>query len=292
MPQSVQRALRTAVQRFETSQIETPRLDAEMLLADLLGVDRLKLRTHSDAELTVEQEAAFGLRVDRRAAREPVAHILGYRDFHRYRFRVTPAVLIPRPETEHIVDYIVDELRPARGSRILDLCTGSGCIGLTLLKELERAGRRCHVTLTDLSEAALDVARENLTLIAPELIDQCALYCGDLDDALPESERANSYAVIVSNPPYIAPGEAGDLAPEVRDHEPALALFHADPPALYRRIFAAARALLTPNGTLVLGPRWGAELLAEASSMFTRAELRRDYAGIDRMLIAGGPRSS
>lgn len=277
----------------------SPRLEAEVLLADLLEVDRLRLRTHSETALTADQVVAYDIRVGRRAAREPVAHILGYRDFHRYRFQVSPAVLIPRPETEQIIDLVTTDLRPPAGARILDLCTGSGCIGITLLKELSEMGRPCKVVLTDISNDALIIARKNLLQIAPELSRQCRLFQGDLDEALPDSERAAQFTMIVSNPPYIGRDEAVNLEPEVRDHEPALALFHEDPPGLYRRIFAAARDLLVEDGTLILelGPRYASQLLAMAQEFFVSAaatpaaELRKDYAGLDRILVAKKPRA-
>ncbi|MEQ9363354.1 MAG: peptide chain release factor N(5)-glutamine methyltransferase [Leptospirales bacterium] len=268
------------------------RFEAENLLADLLRVDRLRLRSHSEIELTPDQAQAFDERIRRRAGREPAAHILGFREFHRYRFSVSPEVLIPRPETEQIIDLATGEFHSARPARILDLCTGSGCIGITLLQEFNQAGLDCDVVLTDLSSGAIAMARKNLVQVAPDFARRCRLYQGDLDEALPEAERVLGFHIIVSNPPYIGTDEAEELAPEVRDFEPAMALFHADPLALYRRIFVAARELLTDDGVLLLelGPRFAKDLRTIAGEFFARSQLRKDYAGLDRVLVATEPR--
>ncbi len=277
------------------------RFEAEVMLAELLGVDRLHLRAHGERELDPGQLSEFEDRIRRRAAREPAAHILGYRDFHRHRFQVSPAVLIPRPETEFLVDLALGSgpntkraSENDRALRLLDLCTGSGCIGVTLLQELNAAGQECDAVLTDLSRDALAVARRNLVQVAPEFARRCRLYEGDLDQALPEPERILGFDLIVSNPPYIGPDEKPDLEPEVRDYEPEVALFHNRPVELYRRIFSAAQELLTDRGRLLveLGPRYAEEILATANQFFEATALHKDYAGHDRVLAAHGPRKN
>ena len=268
-----------------------------MLLADLLNADRVQLRAFPERELGADLLQEFLTRVDRRKAHEPTAHILGYRDFHRHRFLASPAALIPRPETELIVDYVLDQQSSFRalqsGDRVLDLCCGSGCIGITILTELDAREIPVELVLTDLSRAALALARKNLVRVAGRASHRGRLYHGDLEQALPESESEAGFALIVCNPPYIGRDEAVNLAPEVRDHEPELALFHHDPPGLYAKIFDAAVRLLMPNqGTLIveLGPRFAADIAERAQVVFEDCDLRQDYAGLDRFLVLKNPR--
>ncbi|MCR9143412.1 MAG: peptide chain release factor N(5)-glutamine methyltransferase [bacterium] len=293
----IQQALARSIEDLEAGGLASEaRFEAEVLLADLLDVDRLRLRTHSETELKPDQVTEFFARIKRRAAREPTAHILGFREFHRYRFIISPDVLVPRPETEQIVELAAGELRPpGQKIRVLDLCTGSGCIGVTLLQEFTGANTECDMVLTDLSRAALAIARKNLVqIVAPEAARRCRLYQGDLDLALPEPERILGFDLIVSNPPYIGIDESAELAPEVRDYEPHMALFHDNVLGLYRRILIAARELLKAKGTLILelGPRFAEEILKIANENFEFAELRKDYAGLDRVLIAKQARAS
>ena len=284
----IEAALRAGTEILRTQSIESARLDATLLLADLLQIDRLALHTRKADELAEIHQREFDARIERRARHEPVAHILGYRDFYEHRFEVSPHVLIPRPETEQIVQIVLEELRPPDGSRLLDLCTGSGCIGISLLHALNN----CEVVLTDLSPQALEVARRNLLAIAPGAARRCRLYEGDLFTALPEAELAEPYFAIVSNPPYIAPDEVLELAPDVRDYEPGLALLHAEPPQLYRKILAEAATHVETRGfvLLELGPRFADEILTIADEYFARVELRKDYAGLARLVLAREPR--
>lgn len=289
------RALQAAAERLNAAGIDQPRFEAEVLLADLLSADRVQLRAFPERELDAGLVQDFLARVDRRKAREPTAHILGYRDFHRYRFLASPAALIPRPETELIVDYVLEELKerpPQPGDRVLDLCCGSGCIGITILTELDAREIPVELVLTDLSRDALTLARKNLVRVAGRAAHRGRLYQGDLEQALPESESEAGFALIVCNPPYIGRDEAVNLAPEVRDHEPELALFHHDPPGLYMKVFEAAARLLTSDGTLILelGPRFAADILERAQLVFEECDLRQDYAGLDRFLIVRKPR--
>lgn len=229
---------------FEAKGIDTPRLDAELLLAHALGCDRLRLYVEFEKPVTPEERASFRTLVRRRAEeRVPVAYLTGVREFWSLPLAVTPDVLIPRPDTETLVDAVLGRL-PDRSAElaILDLGTGSGAIALALARELPRAA----ITASDLSTAALAVARKNAEALG--LADRVRFVAGDGFAPL-AGER---FDAIVSNPPYVAEAEAASLAPELR-HEPALALFApGDGTALLRRIAAEAARHLRPGGLLAL----------------------------------------
>jgi release factor glutamine methyltransferase len=264
---------------FAKKGVDAPRLTGELLLAHALGCDRVRLYLDFDKPLGDVELSAFRALVKRRADGEPTAYLVGKREFYGRPFRVGPAVLVPRPETELVVEGALAAL-PDRGSA-LDLCTGSGAIGVTLA--LEKAGAR--VVATDLSAGALAVARENAAALGAtvELLE------GDLFFApLAEGRR---FDVIVSNPPYVPSGELPGLSREVQ-REPAMALDGgADGLALLRRIVAGAARWLAPGGTLVLEMHEShAEplvvLCREAG--FATAEARRDLAGLWRFVLASG----
>ena len=236
--------LRWTKDHFEAKGIDTPRLDAELLLAHALGCDRLRLYVEFEKPVTPEERAAFRALVRRRAEeRVPVAYLTGVREFWSLPLAVTPDVLIPRPDTETLVDAVLGRL-PGREAElaILDLGTGSGAIALALARELPRA----QLTASDVSTAALAVARKNAEALG--LAERMRFVGGDGFAPL-AGER---FDAIVSNPPYVAEADAAGLAPELR-HEPALALFApGDGTALLRRIAAEAGAHLRPGGLLAL----------------------------------------
>lgn len=257
--------------------VDNGRLDAELLLAQSLGLDRVGLYLNHDRPLTVPELGVFRDRVGRRARREPLQQILGRTEFWSRSFIVTPAVLIPRADTE----ILVEEALKRAGERcaILDVGTGSGAIAVALACELPTA----TVTAVDVSPEALAVAAKNAggNGVAERLHFQQA----DLG-ALP----AGPYDLIVSNPPYIPEGELGDLMPEVRDFEPHLALNGGrDGFDCYRRLLPAAAAALKPGGWLLLEVGCGQapavqELLRENG--FDACFAARDLAGIER--VVGG----
>lgn len=212
-------------------------------------------------------------RLQRRCRREPLMYILGTTEFMGLPFRVRPGVLIPRQDTETLAEWV---LADETGRQLLDLCTGSGCIGLSLA----RLGG-FEATLSDLSEEALAVAQENNRLLGT----QARLYAGDLFDALPKGAR---YDVIVANPPYIESSVIETLQEEVRDYEPRMALDgRADGLHFYRRLTEEAPAWLKPGGRMYveIGYNQGPaveRLFAEAG--FSEVKLRRDLAGNDRVV--------
>jgi release factor glutamine methyltransferase len=221
----------------------SPRLDAELLAAQALNLRRLDVYLQFDRPLEEEQLGAIRELVRRRGDGEPVAHITGEREFYGRAFRVTPDVLIPRPETETLVGLTVAEAQRrapgGEGLRIADIATGSGCIAVTLAAELPGA----RVTGTDISEAALSVARVNAT--RHEVADRVELILGSW--CAPLAGRA--FDIVVANPPYIPTRELAGLARDVRDHEPALALDGgADGLDGYRELLPSIATVLADGG--------------------------------------------
>ena len=262
---------------FAQKGVDAPRLTAELLLAHALGCDRVRLYLDFDKPLGEAELAAYRELVRRRADREPTAYLVGRKEFYGRPFRVDARVLIPRPETEVVLEAALATL-PA-GGQALDLCTGSGALGVTLA--LERPG--AQVTATDVSAEALEVARDNAARLGAAGM---TFLGGDLYDRVAPGRR---FDVIVSNPPYVPRGELDTLAPEVR-REPLLALDGGDDGlAISRRIAAGAPARLRPGGALVLEMH-ESHLDALPSIClecgFARAEARRDLAGLPRFVVA------
>ncbi len=264
---------------FAALGLATPRLDAELLLSHALGCDRVRLYMDMQRPLLAAELDAVRALVRRRRKREPVAYILGRREFYRRELEVTPDVLVPRPETELLVDRALDAL-PAGATRALDLCTGSGAVALALA--LERPG--LHVDATDLSQAALEVAARNLGRY--QLGERVRLWPGDLFQALPAGAR---YPLVVANPPYVGEREWPELAPEVTQHEPRSALLAGDDGLeVLRRLCAAVADFVEPGGALLLevghGQAREVAALLQAAGGFAPAKLHRDLAGIERIV--------
>jgi release factor glutamine methyltransferase len=257
--------------------------DARLLMAYALGVDRAELIANGGRALTVEQAEAIDALAARRLRREPVARIFGHKEFWSLSLQIGPAVLVPRPETETVVeaarDAVARDARPMAQLRILDIGTGSGALLLALLSELPNAVG----TATDISAAALDVARANAERSG--LAGRCTFVACDIAAGVP-----GPFDLIVSNPPYVVHGEIASLPPEVRDYDPALALDGgADGLDGYRAIGAQARRLLAPGGKLIV--ELGAGQEAAVRAVFTKAGLAaaavlNDLAGIPRALTA------
>jgi len=262
--------------------VPAPEWDAERLLRHVLGWDRAALIATPDRVVPELEAERFRALVRRRASREPLQHILGTQAFWKHEFRVTPDVLIPRPETELLVEASLGLLRGAERPLIVDVGTGSGCIALSLA--FERPDAAVHAI--DLSAPALAVARENAGRLGLE--SRVVFHSGDLLD--PVAHLAGRIDLVVSNPPYVDPADRPGLAPEVRDHEPPEALF---PPggalSIYRRLAAASAVSLREGGGLALevspfvaGPV--TELLVAAG--FAAPSVCPDLAGRPRVVFA------
>jgi release factor glutamine methyltransferase len=261
---------------FAQKGVDAPRLTAELLLAHALSCDRVRLYLDFDKPLGDPELATYRDLVRRRADGEPTAYLVGKREFYGRTFRVDARVLVPRPETELVLEEALAAL--PGGGRALDLCTGSGILGVSLA--LERPG--ASVVATDLSPDALVVARENASLLGAAI----DLRAGDLYAAVQPDER---FHLIVSNPPYIPRGELDTLSREVR-REPRLALDGgADGLDLIRKIVAGAPERLLPGGVLIVEMHESHVAILPSLCLaagFERAEARKDLAGLPRYTVA------
>lgn len=276
-------ALRAATRRLAEAGIDTARLDARVLLAHRLGVAPGWLVTHSDEVLRPEQTAAFDADLNRRAGREPVARILGEQEFWSLRFQVTADTLIPRPDSETVVEAVLRRL-PDRSAplRLLDFGTGTGCLLLALLHELPQAWG----VAVDRNPGAARVAAANARALG--LSERTAVLCGDWGTALD-----GFFDAILSNPPYIPDQDIAELQPEVSRFEPWPALaggtdgYHA-----YRQLARDVARLVAPGGFVALEVGQGQAAyvagLLQAQGL-TTVEAHKDLGGIDRCVIAERP---
>lgn len=273
--------LARGTQTLNAADIPDAGRDARRLLAHVLKVPSGRLTLFLPEPVDPDLEVVFNVLIERRCERVPVSHLTGRRLFYGREFLVTPEVLDPRPETETLIEVALAE---PFGS-VLDLGTGSGCILLTLLAEREGA-----VGIgTDLSEAALNVAYWNRNALRLET--RADLRRGDWYAAL--GDRDDSFDLIVSNPPYIAAEEMQDLAPEVRDHEPRLALTdEGDGLSAYAAICEGARRHLAPDGRLAfeIGPTQGRAVAAMMQAAgLVRVTVVPDLDGRDRVVLGSNP---
>ena len=261
--------------------VETGRLDAEWLLAAALGVDRLQLYLKYDRPLSSEEREAFKPLLRRRAGREPLQYIIGRTGFRELELKTDPRVLIPRPETEVLVQEVLD-WASAGAESVWDMGTGAGAVALSLAAE----GTWTRVVATDVSPEALSVAADNAERY--DLGGHVEFREGSLFEPLEEGER---FDVIVSNPPYIAEGEKGELQPEVRDWEPSEALFAGeDGLDVIRQLVAGAPNHLVSGGLLALecglGQAEGIAADVQATGAFGAVRIRADLTGRPRFVTA------
>lgn len=262
--------------------IDSARLDAECMLAHVLGIQRIHLYVQFDRPLDDDELAAFKALIKRRAAGEPVAYLTGTRGFWTIDLKCDSRALIPRPETEIVVEEALELLDPDAEARILDVGTGTGVIGLTLANE--RPG--CRVTLTELSSGALALAHENTEAL--ELTERVELSEGDLFENVD-----GTFDLIVSNPPYVGTSERDDVDDAVHAFEPHEALYAGeDGLDVIRRLIESAPDHLEPEGWLIFehGYRQGdaiAQLLEAAG--YREIRIRKDYARHDRVAVAKRP---
>ncbi|HSQ55202.1 MAG TPA: peptide chain release factor N(5)-glutamine methyltransferase, partial [Gemmata sp.] len=227
-----------------TKGIENPRTDAQLLLGYVLGYSKVDLLVNYEQVPTEAERNRFKELIQRRVAGWPVAYLVGTRDFYSLTFEVSPAVLIPRPDTETLVLEALTFLKSRKEPTVLDLGTGSGCIAVTIAHEKKDA----RVTATDVSPDALEVAKRNAARHG--VADRITFLQGDLFAPL---AAGAAFDLVVSNPPYIAHNEFADLQPDVRDHEPRAALDGGpDGLSFYRRIAAGAAQFLKADGRLLL----------------------------------------
>ena len=271
---TVAQLIAEGVRLLRQAGVDNPKLDVELLLADTLQVSRAYLYAHPDEEVSVPVLQAWRARLQRRCLREPLAYILGKTEFYGLPFVVTPDVLVPRPETEVLVEAVIQK----QPETVADIGTGSGCIAVAVAVKLPQA----RVWATDISESALRVAQENARQHG--VAQRVRFLQGDLLRPL-EGMR---FEVIVSNPPYIAEQERMSLQPEVRDWEPAQALFSGeDPLRFHRRLVAESHFHLCEGGWLLLevgmGQAEAVALLMETAG-YCQVRILPDLAGIGRVV--------
>ena len=297
----VEEHLRAAAARLREAGVDAPRLCAEMLMAHVLGGDRVALHRLSKDKLSVDDAARYEELIARRVAREPVQHIVGCTEFWSLNILCDPSALIPRPETEVVVETTLGVLRDSAAPVIADIGTGTGCIAIALA--IEFPGARLYAS--DISRSALELASRNLA--AHGLMQRVQLFEGDMAAPFLKHGLAGGLDAIVCNPPYVAESDKSALQPEVRDYEPEEALYGGtDGLRVVARLLAETGALLKPGGHLIieiaLGQAAAVRALAEKSAggpstnAQGRPELSRmggwrvirtiaDPAGIERVLL-------
>jgi len=257
---------------------KTPRLDAEILLAHVLGMDRLHLYLNLERPLEKDEVDAYRQLIGRRGKRVPVAYLTGKKEFYGREFEVNESVLIPRPETEILIDQAVSVLKTMPSPRILDMCTGSGVIAITLAHLVPQA----HVLAVDISSEALAIAKRNADRLG--VGDQLSFLQSDMFTSLPQQQ----FDLVCANPPYIPSDDWENLDQEVK-LEPKIALDGGqDGLDYYRIIIAKAPLYLTVGGTLIMEIGWNqgqaVTALAQARG-FVNCRIVPDYAGKDRVVV-------
>lgn len=280
----LKQALTSALDRLTAERVPSPRMNAELLLMFVLSCDRAYLYAHPERELSPEEAVRYQAALAERARGVPAQYITGYQEFWGMDFIVTPAVLIPRPETEHVIEAVLEILNQGRGLksavRIVDVGTGSGCIALALAKELPHA----EIYATDISAAALEIARANAARL--QLDSRVQFHHGDLLQGL-----SAPFDFVVSNPPYVGESEEDQVQLDVRKFEPRNAVF-AGPNGteVIARLIPAARAALRPRGWLLF--EISGTIAAQVEPMLAgweAVQIIRDLQSIPRVVKARKP---
>lgn len=280
---TIKRLLEWTTPHFEKNDVDAPRLTAELLLAHTLKVDRVKLYVEFDRPLSKEELAAYKALIQRRLTGEPTQYLTGVKEFYNRRFAVDARVLIPRSETELLCDEVLKAMPKDAPVRVLDLCTGSGCIAITLAAERPQAS----VWASDVSDGALAVAKSNAEKLGVD--GRVTFHKADLFAGIPEGA---TFDLIVSNPPYVKRGELKTLQREVQK-EPVLALDGGDSGLeVIERLAAAAPARLKAGGLLALelGDEQGPAVSALLSRLGYRdVRVDKDLARLDRLAFGRKP---
>lgn len=258
------------------------RRDAELLMLHTAGISRATLLSDPTRELTPEQLRDYDAFINRRLLHEPLQYIIGMQEFYGLPFRVTRDVLIPRPETEHLVEAVLERLPHDQPVTIADIGTGSGAIAIALAAHLPYAS----LTALDLSAAALEVAQANAEAL--NVSNRIRFSVSNLLDALPAQQRRGHFDAIVTNPPYVPTADAAALHPQVRDYEPASALFAGtDGLDVYRELIPQAHEALKPGGLLALEIGYGqSEAIAILLNHWYDIDFVNDLQSIPRIALA------
>jgi release factor glutamine methyltransferase len=279
----LRQALRAAIAQLEAAAIEAPRISAEVLVFHVLDCDRAYLFAHPERELTGPEQSQFDALISRRASGEPLQYLTGHQEFWKADFLVSPAVLIPRPETEHIIEAVLDLVRHfALGPRLklIDVGTGSGAIAIILARELSQA----EVHAVDLSPTALEVARTNARRLGAHVNFAQS-------DVLADVERDASFDFVVSNPPYVGLNEADKVQEVVKHYEPPMAVFAGDEGlSVIHRLVPQALEALRPGGWLLMEIGYSqAQAVMSLLTGWHNVHAVPDLAGIPRVIVARKP---
>ncbi len=262
---------------------DTAARDAELLLLHTLQIPRVTLLAYPDRELTPGQEALYQKNIDRRLLHEPIQYITGQQEFYGLLLQVTPAVLIPRPETEHLIEAVLKHLHADAPHKIADIGTGSGAIAIALAVSLPQA----EITALDISTEALAIAAANAR--EHKVDNRIKFLHSDLLSTL--AHEAETFDAVVSNPPYVPEADRDTLHPQVRDHEPAIALFSGETGLdIYRRLIPQAHNALKPNGLLALEIGHGQrEAIASLLQTWHNVSFVNDLQQVPRVALAQKP---
>ncbi|MGD2095560.1 MAG: peptide chain release factor N(5)-glutamine methyltransferase [Phycisphaerales bacterium] len=283
---TIQKLLNWINEYLTNKGIESPRLSAEILLSGVLGLKRIELYTQFDKPVAAEQLDKLRDLVKRAGQQEPVAYLVGKTEFYSLELNIAPACMIPRPETELLVERAIEFLRTRHGTQsVCDLCTGSGCIAVAIGKNFPDA----RIIATDICDEALAIADENVK--KHELEDRIKLLCGDLFDPIISGLDVEKFDVIVCNPPYVSSAEYEKLDKNVKDYEPRKALFAGiEGLDIYRRIIEKADEFLKPGAAMIMeigyaqGP--AVKELLEQTGVYNEIKIEKDFHNNDRIVSA------
>ena len=274
--------LQSAIKFLTDEQVPSPRMNAEVLLMFVLSVDRAYLYAHPERELSANEQARYDEALRERATGKPAQYISGHQEFWGMDLIVTPAVLIPRPETEHVIETVLELAKESPARTIVDVGTGSGCIALALAKELPQA----QITATDISGEALEVARVNAA--RHQLEKRMRFIEADLLKRDAASYVSTGADFIVSNPPYVSEEERDKVQREVRKFEPKVAVFGGERGLdIYRRLIPQAKEALRLGGWLVMEMGFSQEEeMRKLLSNWREVRVKADLQGIPRVVAA------
>lgn len=277
--------LNQAVEKLRSEGIDRPRTNAELLLGAALNKSKVDIYLDKDRVLSPDEIQKFDQHIKERISHKPVQYIIGTVEFFGLEFKVDERVLIPRPETETLVEVVIEELTDKENPRIIDLGTGSGAIAISLAANLKSS----FIYATDVSSEALEVAKENAS--RNRVDNQIQFLCGDLFDPLRNKNLGGKIDCVVSNPPYVSKGEFDHLPREVKDYEPVVAL-ESEKNGLFfhKKIIENSLDFLKKEGLLTLETAFGQAVkvadLIRQSKDFNSVEIRKDLGGIDRVVKA------
>jgi release factor glutamine methyltransferase len=283
---TIQKLLNWVSQYLTDKAIDSPRLSAELLLSHVLGLKRIELYTQYNKPVAGQELEKLRELVKRAGGHEPIAYLVGKTEFYSMEIIVTPDCMIPRPETELLVQRAIEFLRTRSGTQfVCDLCTGSGCIAVAIAKNYPNA----RIIATDICDAALAVAAKNIE--KHQLQDKIKLLSGDLFDPIIPQLDVGKFDLIVCNPPYVSSSEYEKLDTNVKDYEPRLALFAGDDGMdIYRRIMEKVDQFLKSDAALIIEIGYGqgqaVKEMLEQTGSFSEIKIEKDFHNNDRIVTA------